>query len=82
VIDKLMAFHRERKTGPAVIVRDLKNAADQIPDHARVDEAVRVQEARRKANRSRQRGPQELGELLVGVLTSLGVKAADDLNSA
>ncbi|HIC33893.1 MAG TPA: IS110 family transposase [Gammaproteobacteria bacterium] len=81
IIDKLMAFHREHKTGPAVIVRDLKHAAEQIPKSAHADEAVRVEAARRKASRSRQRGPQELGELLVGVLTRLGVQAADEIDS-
>lgn len=81
IIDKLMAFHREHKTGPAVIVRDMKNAADQVPANARAEEAARVGEIRRKSMRSRKRGPQELGELLVGVLARLGVKANDDIES-
>lgn len=81
IIDKLMTFHREHKTGPAVIVRDLKHAAEQIPTHAHQEEAARVEEVRQKALRSRKSGPQELGELLVGVLTRLGIKAEDEIES-
>ena len=78
VIDKLLTFHREHKTEPAVIVRDLKHAADMVPTSAHADEATPIKEVRRKSLRSRKRGPQQLGELLVGLLARLGVMADDE----
>jgi hypothetical protein len=67
VIDKLLTFHREHETSPAVIVSDLKHAADQLPKSCQMDEKAKLQEVALKAQRSRQKGPQELGTLLVAV---------------
>ena len=78
VMDKLLTFHREHQTSPAVIVRDLKHAADQLPKTSQLEEGAKLQEAALKARRSRQKGPQELGTLLVAVLARLGVAAKDD----
>ena len=78
VMDKLLAFHREHHTSPAVIVRDLKQAAEQLPKSRQPEERTRLQEAALKAQRSRQKGPQELGTLLVAVLARLGVAAKDN----
>ena len=78
VMDKLLTFHREHRTSPAVIVRDLKYAAEQLPKSGQLEEGTKIQEAALKARRSRQKGPQELGTLLVGVLARLGVAANDD----
>lgn len=78
VMDKLLKFHRERETSPAVTVTDLKHAADQLPKSFRMDEQAKLQEVASKAQRSRQKGPQELGTLLVAVLAKLGVAAKDD----
>lgn len=78
VMDKLLTFHREHETSPAVIVRDLKHAADQLPKSCQMDEKAKLQEVALKAQRSRQKGPQELGTLLVAVLARLGVASKDD----
>ena len=78
VMDKLLTFHREHKTSPAAIVRDLKYAAEQLPESGQLDEGTKLQEAALKARRSRQKGPQELGTLLVALLGRLGVAAQDD----
>jgi len=78
VMDKLLTFHREHKTSPVVIVRDLKLAAEQLPELDRNDEGAKLREAALRARRSRQKGPQELGTLLVAVLARLGVAADDD----
>ena len=77
-MDKLLTFHREHHTSPAVIVRDLKHAVDQLPKSSQLEEGAKLQEAALKARRSRQKGPQELGTLLVAVLARLGVAAKDD----
>ena len=78
VMDKLLTFLREHDTSPAVIVRDLKHAADQLPDSGRLEEGAKLQEAALKARRSRQKGPQEQGTLLVAVLAGLGIAAKDN----
>ena len=79
VLDKLLTFHREHKTSPAVIVRDLKHASDQLPvtGKGRQEEGIQLRGTAMKARRSRQKGPQELGTLLVTVLARPGI-AADD----
>ena len=74
-MDKLLVFLREHNTSPAIIVRDLKHAAEQLPKSGLIDEGTKLQEAALKARRSRQKGPQELGTLLVAVLARLGIAA-------
>ncbi|HQX51435.1 MAG TPA: hypothetical protein PLY87_14780 [Planctomycetaceae bacterium] len=44
-----------------------------VPKHALADEAKPLQEVHRKSMRSRKSGPQQIGNLLVAVLTRLGV---------
>jgi transposase len=78
VMDKLLTFLREHNTAPAVIVRDLKHAAEQLPKSGQLEEGGKLKEAALKARRSRQKGPQELGTLLVAVLARLGIAAKDD----
>ena|GEM_PF-2046748 len=68
----------EHNTSPAIIVRDLKHAADQLPKSSLIDEGTMLQEAALKAQRSRRKEPQELGTLLVAVLARLGIAAKDD----
>ena len=34
-MDMLLTFHRDHETSPAVIVRDLKHADDQLPESIR-----------------------------------------------
>ena len=77
-MDKLLTFMREHNTSPAVIVRDLKHAAEQLPKSGQLEEGAKLQEAALKARRSRKKGPQELGTLLVAVLARLGIAAKDD----
>ena len=78
VMDKLLAFYREHKISPAVTVRDLKLVADHLQQHDRRAEGQKLREAALRAQRSRRKGPQELGTLLVGVLANLGLVAGDD----
>ena len=78
-MDKLFVFLREHNTSPAIIVRDLKHAADQLPKSSLIDEGTKLQEAALKAQRSRRKGPQELGTLLVAVLARLGCRHAPSL---
>jgi len=78
VMEKLLVYHREHQTAPHVIVRDLEQAAVQIPKTSHKDEAKPLVAAYEKSRRSRRREPQALATLLVAVLARLGV---DDLES-
>ena len=78
VMDKLLTFHREHQTSQAVIVRDLKHAADQPPKSSQLEEGAKLKEKALKARRSRQKGPQELGTLLVAGVARLGIAAKED----
>ena len=73
VLDKLLKFHQDHKTPPHEIVRDLEDAARQIPPGDRNEEARPLEERRQRARRSRRSGPQTIATLLVGVLARLGV---------
>lgn len=73
VMDKLLTFHQDRKTPPHEIVRDLEQAAKQIPQEAYAAEAKPIQEVYQRSMRSRRREPQQIGTLLVAVLARLGV---------
>ncbi|MEZ6130213.1 MAG: hypothetical protein R3C59_16125 [Planctomycetaceae bacterium] len=66
VMDKLLTFYREHTISPAVTVRDLKFVADHLQKHDQREEGEKLREAALKAQRSRRKGPQELGTLLVG----------------
>jgi len=72
VLDKLLVFHREHGTSPVEILRDLREAAAQIPKGEQAAEARPLQETCRKARRSRRAGPQAIGEILLVVLAKLG----------
>jgi transposase len=73
VIDKLLKFHKEHQTPPGGILHDLREAAAQIPKSEQAAEAQSLQETCRKACRSRRKGPQAIGEILLVVLARLGV---------
>jgi len=73
VLDKLLTFHQEHKTPPHEILRDLKQAADQIPEQERAAEATPLRQRYEKCRRSRCKGPQQLGTLLLGVLAHYGI---------
>ena len=72
VLDKLRVFHQEHGTAPVEILRDLHEAATQIPKSEQTAEARPLQEACRKARRSRRAGPQAIGDILLVVLAKLG----------
>jgi len=72
VLDKLRVFHQEHGTPPVEILRDLHEAAAQIPKSEQAAEARPLQEACRKARRSRRAGPQAIGEILLVLLAKLG----------
>jgi transposase len=72
VLDKLLKFHQEHGTLPLEILRDLREAAAQIPQREHAREAQPLQETCRKARRSRRQGAQAIGEILVSVLAKLG----------
>jgi transposase len=73
VIDKLLKFHQEHATAPGETLRDLRAAAAMIPKSEQAAEALPLQETCRKACRSRRKGPQAIGEILLVVLAGLGV---------
>jgi transposase len=72
VLDKLLAFHQEHGTPPHVILRDLQEAAAQIPTSEHAAESQPLQKTCQRARRSRRAGPQAIGEILVAVLARLG----------
>lgn len=78
VMDKLLTFYREHKIAPGVTVRDLQHASKQLQPHDQKPEGEKLREAAVRARRSRQKGPQELGTLLVGLLATLGIAADDE----
>lgn len=77
VLDKLLAFHREHQTPPHEIVRDLQQAARQIPKHAYSEEAGPLRTVYERCRRSRRKGPQAIGTILVAVLARLGVSGLE-----
>ena len=80
VMDKLLTFYREHQIAPAIIVRDLQCVTDHLQKHDQRAEGEKLRETALRAQRSRRKGPQELGMLLIGVLAKLGIAAADDAN--
>ena len=82
VMDKLLTFHREHQTPPVEIVGDLQQAARQIPKEDRLEEAVPLQTVYERCRRSRRKGPQAIGTLLVAVLARLGVNGLESETEA
>jgi transposase len=72
VLDKLLVFHQEHGTPPVQILRDMREAAAQIPKAGQADEAMPLKEKCDRARRSRRAGPQAIGEILLAVLAKLG----------
>jgi hypothetical protein len=73
VLDKLLTFHREHGTPPHEILRDMRQAVEQIPRCEYAAEAVPLQRMHRRARFNRRPGPQAIGDILVVVLARLGV---------
>jgi transposase len=73
VLDKLLTFHQDRKTPPHEILRDLQQAAEQIPKHEQTAEAQPLQARYERACRSRRKGVQPISEILLAVLARYGI---------
>jgi transposase len=82
VMEKLLTFHRDHNTPPHEIVRDLQQAAKQIPKHAYAEEAGPLQAVYERSRRSRRKEPQPIGTLLVAVLARLGVTGLESNSEA
>jgi transposase len=70
VLGKLLAFHVEHHTDPALMRQDLEAVIEQLPNKARADEAQRLQ-AYLDELAKRRRGPQPLANILPVVLARL-----------
>jgi transposase len=81
VLDKLLAFHQDHGTPPHEILRDLQQAADQVPRQDRAAEATPLMQRYEKSRRSR-RGPQPIGTILLAVLARLGVSNLESFPEA
>jgi transposase len=73
VLDKLLEFHHQHRTPPHEILRDLKQAAAQIPRDEHPAEATPLRRAYERTRRSYRQGPQPIGKILVELLARLGV---------
>lgn len=77
VLEKLLAFHREHQTPSHEIVGHLRQAALQIPKHAHLEEASPLQTIYERCRRSRRKGAEAIGTILVAVLARLGVNGLE-----
>ena len=82
VLDKLLAFHQARGTPPHEIVRDLQQAAKQMPKQDHSEEAGPLQATYQRYRRSRRKGPQAIGTILVAVLARLGITGLESESEA
>jgi len=73
VLDKLLDFHQQRNTPPHLILRSLNCAAAQIPKQQREAEAAPLLKKYQRTRRSRRKGPQAIGEILIAVLARYGI---------
>jgi transposase len=73
VLDKLLTFHLEHDTPPHEILRDLHQAADQIPPHEQAAEAAPLRQRYQKYRRSRRHASQPLLPILLAVLARYGI---------
>lgn len=71
ILGKLLAFHAEHGTTPALIRQDLETVIAQIPAKNRAEEVKPLQE--RLDEMANRRGPQPLAEILPLVLARLGM---------
>jgi transposase len=82
VLDKLLTFHEEHDTPLPEILRDLQQAADQIPKHEQAAEAAPLVERYQKCRRSRRQGAQQLSTLLLAVLARYGITGLESEGEA
>ena len=82
VLDKLLEFHQQHHTPPHEILRDLKQAADQIPRHEQAAEAAPLVERYQKCRKSRRERSQQISTLLVAVLARYGITGLESKGEA
>ena len=82
VLEKLLKFHQDHGTPPHEILRDLQEAARQIPPAEQIAEATPLKQAYQRIRRGRRKGPQPLGTILVAVLARLGVTGLESESEA
>jgi transposase len=73
VLDKLIEFSAEHEIPPDQLRRILTAAADQLPQKARRQEAIPLQDELARVRKHRGAGPLSLGEILSELLAKLGV---------
>ncbi len=77
ILSKLQRFHREHGTNISRVVADLNEAFLWLPKSTYAGEAKPLIELAAK----KRRGPQRIGDLLVGLLIRLGVQLEDSVES-
>jgi hypothetical protein len=82
VLDKLFAFHLDHGTPPHSILRDLTEAAGQIPQPEQAAEAAPLLARYQKCRRSRLAKSQSLGAVLVAVLAQYGITGLESKGEA
>jgi transposase len=82
VLDKLLEFHQQHQTTPQDILRDLNEAADQIPRHEQAAEAAPLVARYQKCRKSRLSGSQQLSTLLLAVLARYGITGLESKGEA
>jgi transposase len=75
ILEKLILFHREHSTAAPQLLLDLDHAGKQLPECARLEEAVPLEALLLTTKAARNRGPQLLGDILPIVLAKLGAGA-------
>lgn len=81
VLDKLLTFHQDHKTPPQEILRDLQQAAEQIPKHEQTSEAQPLQQRYERACRSRRKSARPISEILLAVLARYGITGLESRES-
>ena len=81
VLDKLLTFHQDHKTPPQEILRDLQQAAEQIPQHEQTSEAQPLQQRYQRACRSRRKSARPISEILLAVLARYGITGLESKES-
>jgi hypothetical protein len=81
ILQKLMAFHRERGTSTTRMLADLQSVIDQLPRTEYAAEADPLLKELEAIQEHRRRGPQPIGEILPVVLARLGVRSVQSKGS-
>jgi len=74
LIEKLLAFHCERKTDIQRSLDDIERLGAQLSGRAREQETSRLQELLDDPRSRRRRGPQAIGKIIPLVLARLGIR--------